>query len=177
MRSGLTPHIIRAWEKRYGAVCPGRSCTQRRVYSDAEIERLSLLRQATAAGYAISNIAQLEEGCLRKIVAESPCAKPKECCPTEQGLAKTLQAALAAVAALDAGALETELHRSLVCYGRTAVMHQVLAPLIHRIGLEWEKGAMRVVHEHVGSAKHPVLEISWIDHRSNPRSLEQHRLP
>lgn len=152
LRSGLTPHIIRAWEKRYGAVCPGRSGTQRRLYCDEEIERLSLLRQATAAGHTIKNIVHLEEGCLRKLVAESPCGKPKECTGKSEWLAESLEACVAAVAALNSAALELELHRTLVCHGRTAVMHQIIAPLIHRIGIEWEKGTMRVIHEHVASA-------------------------
>jgi DNA-binding transcriptional MerR regulator/methylmalonyl-CoA mutase cobalamin-binding subunit len=144
LRSGLTPHIIRAWEKRYGAVCPGRSRTRRRLYSDEEIERLTLLRQATAAGHSIG-----------KVVAESPGTRPRECGKSEaaqQQLADSLDAAFAAVAALDSGALESELHRCLVCHGRCAVMQHVLVPLIHRIGVEWERGEIRVAHEHVASA-------------------------
>ena len=39
-RSGITPDTLRAWERRYGAVTPARSGTARRLYSDADIERL-----------------------------------------------------------------------------------------------------------------------------------------
>ena len=34
-RTGLTPHVIRIWEKRYAAVQPSRTETNRRLYSDA----------------------------------------------------------------------------------------------------------------------------------------------
>ena len=34
-RTGLTPHVIRAWEKRYAAVVPNRSAKNRRLYSEA----------------------------------------------------------------------------------------------------------------------------------------------
>ena len=36
-QTGLTPHVIRAWENRYGAVTPKRTDTNRRVYSNADI--------------------------------------------------------------------------------------------------------------------------------------------
>ncbi|MBT5927694.1 MAG: MerR family transcriptional regulator [Verrucomicrobia bacterium] len=37
-RSGLTPHVIRVWEKRYDAVTPIRTGTNRRQYSDEDIQ-------------------------------------------------------------------------------------------------------------------------------------------
>ena len=40
-KSGLTAHVIRIWEKRYDAVSPDRSDTNRRRYSDAEIEQIA----------------------------------------------------------------------------------------------------------------------------------------
>jgi DNA-binding transcriptional MerR regulator len=55
-RTGLTAARIRMWEKRYGAVEPKRSGTGRRLYSREDLERLSLLRQLTDAGYSIGGI-------------------------------------------------------------------------------------------------------------------------
>lgn len=57
--SGLTTHTIRAWEKRYNALTPGRSKTGRRQYTTEEIERLSLLSQLTSLGHSIGQIAHL----------------------------------------------------------------------------------------------------------------------
>ncbi len=57
-RTGLSPHVIRVWERRYGAVKPERGDSKRRLYSDEEIERLTLLRNATQAGHPISTIAR-----------------------------------------------------------------------------------------------------------------------
>lgn len=50
-RTGLSAHLIRIWEKRYGAVEPERTETNRRLYSDEQIERLSLLRDITQNGH------------------------------------------------------------------------------------------------------------------------------
>src|SRR4051812_21941778 len=59
LRTGLTPHAIRVWEKRYGLVCCQRSDSNRRLYSDAMIERLRLLKVLTGCGHRISQIACL----------------------------------------------------------------------------------------------------------------------
>ena len=44
-RTGLSAHVIRIWEKRYAAVKPTRTSTNRRLYSNAEIERLLRLKE------------------------------------------------------------------------------------------------------------------------------------
>ena len=69
--TGLSPHLIRIWERRYGAVAPERTDTNRRLYSDAEIQRLNLLRLATGAGHSIGNIAKLPLGRLKSLVAKA----------------------------------------------------------------------------------------------------------
>lgn len=57
--TGLSSHLIRAWEKRYNAVEPSRTGTNRRVYSDEAVEKLKLLKLLTSKGYSIGNIASL----------------------------------------------------------------------------------------------------------------------
>ena len=69
-RSGLTPHVIRVWEKRYNAVTPVRTETNRRQYSDEDIKRLALLREATLGGHKISNIASLPKDTLKSLTEE-----------------------------------------------------------------------------------------------------------
>ena len=73
-RTGLSPHVIRVWERRYEAVKPNRTNTNRRVYSNAEIERLQLLRRATEAGHSIKNIAGLETAKLEGLVTTADAA-------------------------------------------------------------------------------------------------------
>ena len=58
-RTGLTPDVIRVWERRYEAVLPRRTSTNRRLYSDRDVERLQLLRRATLAGRRIGDVARL----------------------------------------------------------------------------------------------------------------------
>lgn len=58
-RTGLTAPGIRIWEKRYGAVAPERTESNRRLYRAEDVERLVLLKKLTDRGHAISTIANL----------------------------------------------------------------------------------------------------------------------
>ena len=69
-RTGLTAHAIRAWEKRYGAVEPVRTPTNRRVYTEEHLQRLLLLARATRAGYSIGQVAKLPTERLVEMVKE-----------------------------------------------------------------------------------------------------------
>ena len=65
-RTGLTPHVIRAWERRYRAIEPERSAGKHRLYSEAEIERIGLLYRAVRSGHSIGKIAKLPTEELRE---------------------------------------------------------------------------------------------------------------
>ncbi len=62
----IHPETIRVWERRYQLVSPGRSDTGRRLYSDEDIERLSLVKQMTELGHAVSGLARLSDQELRE---------------------------------------------------------------------------------------------------------------
>jgi DNA-binding transcriptional MerR regulator len=59
--SGVSAHTIRAWEKRYQVLTPMRTSNGRRLYTQEEINRLTILSQLTHLGSNISQIAQLSE--------------------------------------------------------------------------------------------------------------------
>ena len=67
-KTGLSAHVIRAWEKRYGVVNPDRTDSNRRFYTNDEIEKLKLLKKATEAGNSIGNISNLTIEQLQELV-------------------------------------------------------------------------------------------------------------
>jgi MerR family transcriptional regulator, light-induced transcriptional regulator len=148
--TGLSPHVLRIWEKRYGAVEPERTATNRRLYSDAEIERLNLLRLATAAGHSIGNIAKLPLSRLKSLVAKAELSG-RGAQPARRA-ASPAQAfhdsCLAAVEGLDAHAFEETLQKAVVALGHQGLLRQVVAPLAHTIGELWRAGAVTAAHEH-----------------------------
>jgi methanogenic corrinoid protein MtbC1 len=165
-RTGLKQDLIRAWERRYGAVEPGRSDTRRRVYSDDDIERLLLLRRVVSGGRAISQIAGLGNEELQALIeAEpaspySPRARPGSAddaadAQGPDGLDEVaegfLDRCMAAAQRLDVTEMERELERASVLFSRTHLIERVLSPLMARIGQLWHQGTLRPIHEHMAS--------------------------
>ncbi len=153
-RTGLTADVLRAWEKRYGVVEPGRSEGGRRLYSDDDIERLRLLRRASAAGRRISQIARLNGAELVDLVQEDEREKAVaeiEPAPGEAQAVELLKAAVTAAERLEGRGLEAVLNRALVTLGAAALIELVLAPLMVHLGEAWEHGSLRPAHEHLAS--------------------------
>lgn len=67
--TGISPHVLRVWERRYGVVLPDRSETKRRQYSQGDIQRLSLLKTLVDNGHSIGSIADLSMGQLEERVS------------------------------------------------------------------------------------------------------------
>ncbi len=151
-RTGLTAHVIRVWEKRYGAVEPSRTESNRRLYSDAELERLGLLRDLTHAGHGISAIARLPVEKLRKLAAEATALNGNSA--ERQNSAKTslLEQAVDAVTKLDAIRLDQVLNRGAVELGTQGLLQKLIAPLVQIIGDLWRDGEITAAHEHFASS-------------------------
>ncbi|NUQ13196.1 MAG: MerR family transcriptional regulator, partial [Gemmatimonadaceae bacterium] len=69
-RTGLSAELLRVWERRHQVVKPSRTQTGRRLYSDAEIERLALLYRATLGGRTIGHVAGLSNPALALLVRQ-----------------------------------------------------------------------------------------------------------
>lgn len=162
-RTGLKPDLIRAWERRYGAVEPARSEGRHRLYSDAEVERLALLREAVEGGRNIGDVATRSNEELEELIAGDRAAAfrppgPVRRLPSRRGDAgdeesaeAILETCLAAVRNLDTQELELSLERGVVALSRFKVLLQVVVPLMQRIGELWHQGELRPLHEHLAS--------------------------
>lgn len=156
-RTGLSPHVIRVWEKRYGAVIPQRTATNRRLYSDEDIDRLCLLSQAIQAGDSIGQIARLSLEQLTDLVAKATTSATPPSPKADQHVQRFdvqtyLFTCLAAVERLDPRALETALIRASVGLSQPILLDGLIAPLMETIGQRWHAGTLRVAHEHLASA-------------------------
>lgn len=147
-RTGLTQDVLRAWERRYRAISPSRSNNDRRMYSPADIERLTLLRRLTELGRSIGQIARCPVEDLRRLLREDETPPP----PPRDTARLHIDACREAVLALDSLQLHACLDRACLSMGRIAVLDQVLLPLLRDIGERWRNGSMRVMHEHFASS-------------------------
>lgn len=170
--TGLSTHVIRVWEKRYGTVTPNRTGSNRRLYSTEDIERLRLLAQATSAGNRIGHLAPLSNNELREILAASggdvAFALPR---PLEGGAAESIAGpgrarswledgaaselvaeALQATRRFEAEQLEKILRRGAVRFGHNGLLSRVISPLAVQIGDQWQAGRLTAAHEHFATA-------------------------
>jgi len=156
-RTGLTADLLRVWEKRYEAVSPGRSATSRRLYSDADVHRLLLLRRATLGGRRIGQVAGLATEELEALVATDEAAAAAA--PRGKGSSRArasrdshLAACVDAVKNLDGDGLEAALSGAAVALGTPELTRRVLVPLMQTLGDEWRDGKLRVFEEHLATS-------------------------
>ena len=185
-QTGLSPHVIRAWEKRYQTVQPTRSEGKQRLYSTADIERLTVLRQATEAGFSIGAIASLPtesvQALLTKAVGTQRVVDSAETGQTDlvkiglplsfvdpgmEEIGGFLDGAFEAVLRTDAERLEGLLERASVSLGQMRLLSDLVVPLVERIGEGWIKGQVKVAQEHVATA---VLR-TFLGHIARPIAL------
>jgi len=155
-RTGLSPDVIRVWERRYEAVTPSRAGNRRRLYSDADVERLLLLRRATSAGRRIGDVAPLGMDELRALVRadEKAAAAAPESIAGDRGesvASRHLRACLDAVDRLDPTALEGALKQAGNDLSIPVLMESVLMPMMSSIGHRWEMGSLGISHEHMAT--------------------------
>jgi DNA-binding transcriptional MerR regulator/methylmalonyl-CoA mutase cobalamin-binding subunit len=169
--TGLSAHVIRIWEKRYDAVKPNRTDTNRRLYSEEQIERLNLLRELTGAGHSIGAVAKLPSVELRKLAsaAAREASRPSGAAKQIPAAENLLEKCVTAVKALDSGALEETLKRASTTLGTQGLLQRLIAPLAQEIGELWRDGAITAAHEHFASA---VIRV-FLGHAAKPFAGEE----
>jgi DNA-binding transcriptional MerR regulator/methanogenic corrinoid protein MtbC1 len=147
-RTGLSAHVLRAWERRYEVVRPRRGEGGRRLYSDADVERLALLHSATRSGRSVASVVALRTHQLRAMVAED--AARASVRPTVPGSYR--DEAMFAVRALAPERLGLLLRRALLSLGAVTFLEDVVAPLMVAVGSEWHADRITVAQEHAATA-------------------------
>jgi MerR family transcriptional regulator, light-induced transcriptional regulator len=152
--TGLSPHVLRAWERRYGVVAPHRSQGGQRLYSDHDVERLRQLRQLTGRGHSISRIATLSLAELERLEQQVP--PVPVVLPAGKGqspaAAEVVGEALGAVGRFDAEELQAVLQRGAITLGGPVFLNEVVSPAVEAVGDGWSSGALSVAQEHMSTA-------------------------
>lgn len=139
--TGLSAHVLRAWERRYGAVVPLRTPGGTRRYRESDVARLRRLRTAVAAGHAISEVANASDEELERRLGMTP-ALPEP----------ALTPVLDAIDRLDGAEAERLLGGQLAALGPGRFVRSVASPLLREIGDRWAAGSMCIASEHLASA-------------------------
>jgi len=138
--TGLSVHVLRSWERRYGAVRPRRTPRGSRRYSEADVSRLRLLRAAVDSGHPISALAPLSDSSISALLEPRGAARGAR-----------FEEVLAAIARLDAAEIERLLALQLFVLGPRSFARDFVAPLFIEIGARWESGRLSIAAEHLAT--------------------------
>ncbi|MBW8769339.1 MAG: MerR family transcriptional regulator [Gemmatimonadetes bacterium] len=159
-RTGVSADVLRVWEKRYAVVTPVRSPSGRRLYSDADIERLRLLVQATRTGRPIGQVATLPTPAILTLLEEeAPTPRPPRhrrqadiplvASPTADDV---VEGCLEAIGDFDALALDLQLRRAIVALSADDFLDAVVVPLVDHLRIRVLDGSLRRPHGHLAHA-------------------------
>jgi DNA-binding transcriptional MerR regulator len=139
--TGLSAEVLRAWERRYGAVQPPRTAGGTRRYRAQDLERLRLLKAAVAAGHRIGEVARLEDAELAQRAH-----------PQQESALDQLDAALAALAELNGTEVRRLFSIQFATLGAARFAADFALPLVREIGERWAKGTLSIAAEHLASS-------------------------
>jgi len=174
-RTGVSDHVLRAWESRYGLLRPVRSPGGFRLYSAQDERRVAVMRSHLKRGLSAAEAARLA-------VDEEEAPAPAAETPALERGAGELRAALDV---LDEDAAQSALDRLFSGFSVATVLEQVVLPYLRELGDRWESGSASVAQEHFASqvlrGRLLGLARGW-DRGAGPRALlacmpgEQHDL-
>jgi DNA-binding transcriptional MerR regulator/methylmalonyl-CoA mutase cobalamin-binding subunit len=138
--TGLSPELIRAWERRYGVVKPIRTPGGTRRYRATDLDHLRLVKAVVDRGHRIGEVARLDPAELERGAAASPI--PSSDC---------LHEILAALERLDGAEAQRLLSLQLSVLGPARFARDFAAPLLREIGERWAAERLPIASEHLAT--------------------------
>lgn len=148
-RVGVTPEVLRAWERRYGVLSPTRTDGGFRLYGEDDERRVRRMLERLEQGLSAAEAARLAR-------AEPPARRDSAAgtddesgAPTAAALGEKLRLALDGFD--DVGAHHL-LDRLLGSYPLETVLQDAVLPYLHELGERWARAEASVAQEHFASA-------------------------
>lgn len=135
-RVGVSPELLRAWERRYGLLQPIRSEGGFRLYTSEDADRVARMRRGLDEGLSAAEAA-------RRVLEQAR--------PAEGLLDDARRRLLVAVRSYDEAAVHDVLDQALAGFALEAVLRELILPGLREVGDEWERGELEVAQEHFAS--------------------------
>jgi methanogenic corrinoid protein MtbC1 len=153
-QTGITSATLRAWERRYGVLSPGRSDGGYRLYSERDIATLRWLKGQVDAGVSISSAVTLLE---LQQAGEGPGQEPLSAPSPEaphgpRHAGMLIHELLAALLAFHEAEAETILAEAFALYSVEDVAEEIITPVLVEVGERWHRGEASIVQEHFATA-------------------------
>jgi MerR family transcriptional regulator, light-induced transcriptional regulator len=134
-RVGVSPELLRAWEKRYGLLAPERTPGGLRLYSEDDERRVREMSRQMASGLSAAEAARVVLGA------------PDSSVPADQLLGR-LDASLTA---LDEPSAQAVLDQTFASFDLETALAQVILPFLRNLGELWAATRRTVAQEHFAS--------------------------
>jgi MerR family transcriptional regulator, light-induced transcriptional regulator len=142
-RVGVSDHLLRAWERRYGLLRPGRSEGGYRLYTAADEQRVRRMLGLIDEGLSPAEAARVAGSDAPPGGVTAPLAT------ADLGaLARQLEESLDM---MDEPTAQSVLDRLFSDLTVEAVLRDVLVPYLQRLGARWAAGEVSVAQEHFAS--------------------------
>ena len=132
-RAGVSPELLRAWERRYGLLQPTRSEGGFRLYTTEDAQRVARMQQGLQQGLSAAESARRALSTAR---------------PAEGLLDDARTRLLSAVAVYDETTVHTVIDDALATFSLETVLRELILPSLREVGEKWERGDLEVAHEH-----------------------------
>jgi methanogenic corrinoid protein MtbC1 len=150
--TGLSMHVIRAWEKRYNAIEPDRTNTNRRLYSEEDIQKLRLLNDVIHQGHSISSVANLSLDELKKILHRENSFDTKSISDVKINIGDIITECIESIKNYDAKKFESLLLNASAKLTQPTLLEELIIPLVYKVGDLWHDGEIRVANEHLATS-------------------------
>jgi MerR family transcriptional regulator, light-induced transcriptional regulator len=154
--TGLSPEVLRAWERRYGVPKPHRTGGGHRLYSDYDIQVLKWLTARQAEGMSISRAVDLlMEGGERspnQILQRQSAPPPGLAVSSGPALEELRQGFVAACLDFDEARADAAISEALAISSPETAVVEILQKGLYQIGELWYSGQVSVQQEHFASS-------------------------
>lgn len=146
-RVGVTPEVLRAWERRYGILSPTRTEGGFRLYGEDDERRIRRMLEHLEQGLSAAEAARRARADPPSGPADGPDDGSEA--PTAAVLGERLRHALDGFDDVGAHLL---LDRLLGSYPLESVLRDAILPYLHGLGERWAHGEASIAQEHFASA-------------------------
>ncbi len=137
--TGLSPDVVRVWERRYGFPRPVRLPSGHRRYRPSDLNRLRLIAEAVADGHRPALAVKADEASLRKLLVRGQS-------PTWAPIVDPL---IKAVLEMESAQIRALLQNAFTHYALKDFLGHVVDPLLEWIGFAWAEGSLGIHQEHL----------------------------
>lgn len=167
-RTGISEHVLRVWERRYGLLTPTRSTGGYRLYGPSDERRVRETVRLRDTGMSTSQAAATALALARQGEAVPPAdvlGATDEELPTPDRFGALRDQLLQAAGDFDETAAHAAVDTSFEELGVEESLREVVLPALREIGDRWADGTFLVAHEHFVShvirSRLSALALTW----------------